>query len=127
MKDIERRSGLYEALAWSALFLWMGIASLVPDLPAGAGLFGVGGILLVLNLARRVSGLQVNRFTAILGAVAAALGAAIFVGRQWFAMPPVDLGFFPTLFLGIGIVILAYTAANWRRSPDASATHEQAE
>ena len=47
MKDIERRNGLYEALAWSGLFLWMGIASLVPDLPAGAGLFGVGGILLV--------------------------------------------------------------------------------
>ncbi|MEN6369687.1 MAG: hypothetical protein ABFD77_08330 [Thermotogota bacterium] len=125
MKDIERRNGLYEALAWSALFLWMGIASLVPDLPAGAGLFGVGGILLVLNLARRVSGIPVNRFTAILGAVAAALGATIFVWRQWFAMPPVDLGFFPTLFLGIGIVILAYTAANWRRRAGSDEAHEQ--
>ncbi len=124
MKDIERRNGLYEALAWSALFLWMGIASLVPDLPAGAGLFGIGGILLVLNLARRVSGIPVNRFTAILGAVAAALGATIFVWRQWFAMPPVDLGFFPTLFLGLGVVILAYTAANWRRAGSDEA-HEQ--
>jgi hypothetical protein len=124
MRDIERRSGLYEALAWSALFLWMGIASLVPDLPAGAGLFGVGGILLVLNLARRLSGIPVNRFTAILGAVAAALGATIFVWRQWFAMPAVDLGFFPTLFLGIGVVILAYTAAHWHRSTGSGATHE---
>ena len=125
MRDIERQSGLYEALAWSALFLWIGIASVVPALPAGVGLFGVGGILLVLNLARWVSGIPANRFTAILGGVAAALGATIFVWRQWFAMPPVDLGFFPTLFLGIGVVILAYTAANWRRRSDSDEAHEQ--
>jgi len=116
MTDIGRRSGLYEALAWSALFLWMGIASVVPDLPAGTGLFGVGAILLALNAARRISGIPVNRFTTILGAIAVALGGTVFVWKQWFAMPHVDLGFFPTLFLGVGILILAYTAANWPRS-----------
>ncbi len=116
MNDIERRSGLYEALAWSALFLWIGIASVVRGLPAGSGLFGVGAILLVLNLARRLSGIPANRFTAILGGVAAAGGATLFIWRQWFGMPSVDLGFFPTLFLGIGIVILAYTLAHWPRT-----------
>jgi hypothetical protein len=116
VKDIERQSGLYEALGWGALFLWFGIASLVQNLPAGAGLFGVGAILLVLNAARRVSGVPMSRFSVILGAIAAAGGATVFVLRQWFGMAPVDLPFFPTLFLGIGVVIVAYTIANWHRS-----------
>ncbi len=116
MKDIERRGGLYEALGWGALFLWLGIASLVRDLPAGADLFGIGAILLTLNLARGLSRIPVNRFTVVLGSVAAAGGATVFILRQWFGMPPVDLPFFPTLLLGIGVVIVAYTVANWRRS-----------
>jgi hypothetical protein len=115
MKDIERRGGLYEALGWGALFLWLGIASLVRSLPAGADVFGIGAILLALNLARRLSGIPVNRFSAILGSIAAAGGATVFILRQWFGMPPVDLPFFPTLFLGTGVVIVAYTAAHWRR------------
>lgn len=115
MKDIERRSSLYDALGWGALFLWLGIASLVRGLPAGADVFGIGAILLALNLARRLSGIPVNRFSAILGSIAAAGGATVFILRQWFGMPPVDLPFFPTLFLGIGVIIVAYTAAHWRR------------
>lgn len=113
MNDTKRRDSLYEALAWSALFLWMGIASVIPSLPGGAGLLGIGVILVGLNVARRISGIPVNRFTAILGGVAVAIGGAIFVGRQWFSMPAWDLGFFPTLFLGLGIVTLAYTVARW--------------
>lgn len=116
MKDIERRGSLYEALGWGALFLWLGIASLVRDLPAGADLFGIGAILLALNLARGLSRIPVNRFTVVLGSVAAAGGATVFILRRWFGMPPVDLPFFPTLFLGIGVVIVAYTVANWRCS-----------
>jgi hypothetical protein len=116
MKDIERRGGLYEALGWGALFLWLGVASLVRGLPAGADLFGIGAILLALNLARGLSRIPVNGFTVVLGSIAAAGGATVFILRQWFGMPPVDLPFFPTLFLGIGVVIVAYTVANWRRS-----------
>lgn len=115
MKDIERRSGLYEALGWGTLFLWLGIASLVRDLPAGVDLFGVGAILLALNLARRLSRIPVNRFTVVLGSIATTGGATVFVLRQWFGMPPVDLPFFPTLLLGMGAVIVAYTLAHWRR------------
>lgn len=117
MKDTERLSKLYEALAWGALFIWIGVASLARDLPAGAGLFGVGGIFLALNAARRASGIPANRFSTILGGIAVASGITIYVWRQWFAMPPVDLGFFPSVFLGTGVVILAYAAAHWRREP----------
>ncbi len=124
MKDIERLGGLYEALGWGALFLWLGVASLVRSLPAGADLFGVGAILLALNLARRLSGLRVNRFTLILGGLAACGGATVFVLRQWFGMPPVDLPFWPTLLLGAGVLIVAYTVANWHRSSRTEGTPE---
>jgi urea transporter len=118
MKDIERRSGLYEALGWGALFLWLGIASLVRGLPDGVSLFGVGAILLALNLARRLSRIPVNRFTVVLGSMAAVGGSTVLVLREWFGMPPVDLPFFPTLLLGVGVVIVAYTLAHWRRPAD---------
>ncbi len=114
MKDVERRSGLYEALGWGALFLWLGIASLVPGLPTGMDWLGVGAILLTLNVARRLSGIAVNRFTVVLGAIATAGGGTVFILHQWFGVSPGDLPFFPTLLLGIGVVIVAYTAVSWR-------------
>ncbi len=115
MNDIERRNGLYEALAWGCLFLWLGIVSVAHGLPAGADVFGIGAILVVLNLARRLTGIRVNRFTLILGAVAATCGAVVFTMRQWFGMPPFDMPFWPTLLFTAGIVIVAYAVANWRR------------
>jgi hypothetical protein len=124
MKDSERKSGLHDALGWGALFIWAGIASFVRDLPTEAGVFGVGAILLVLNLARRLSGIPANRFSLILGSIAAACGATVFVLHQWFGMPPAELPFFPTLFLGIGAVIVAYTIASWRRTPHLEDTPE---
>jgi hypothetical protein len=124
---IERRNSLYEALAWSALFLWSGIATLVQGLPAGAGLFGIGAILVIVNVARHVSGIPVNGFSAILGTIATVAGTTVFVLRQGFGLPLPDLPFFPTLFVGIGIVILAYTAAHWRQSSRARNAHEQPE
>jgi hypothetical protein len=122
MKDVERRSGLYDALGWGALFIWAGVASFVRDLPTGAGVFGVGAILLALNVARRLSGIPADHFSLVLGSIAAVGGATVFVLHQWFGMPPAELPLLPTIFLGIGVVIVAYAVASWRRTRQSGGT-----
>ena len=83
---------------------------------------GVGAILLALNVARRLSGIPADHFSLVLGSIAAVGGATVFVLHQWFGMPPAELPLLPTIFLGIGVVIVAYAVASWRRTRQSGGT-----
>ena len=70
----------FEAIAWGALFIWWGITVLVPSLPKGAGVIGIGLILVGANIARQLSGVPINRFSMTIGILAVVWGALELVG-----------------------------------------------
>jgi hypothetical protein len=102
MKDqIQTLNRQYESITWGALFILVGILSLVPGIPPGAGTLGIGVILLGLNLVRSFSHIPTNGFTLTLGLVAAILGAAVLIGSlQGFQL---EGPFFPALLIAIGV------------------------
>jgi hypothetical protein len=105
MKKIKTLDQRYDTIAWGALFLYVGILSLISGVPAGTGALGIGAILLGLNLARYLSKIPTNGFSTALGWVMLALGIIVY-GMRWLLKIPVDLPFFETLLIVIGAVFL---------------------
>ena len=102
-KSSEDRSAMERFLddvGWGTLFITVGALWLVPaeQLPRGMGVIAVGVILLLLNVARYMLRIRVNRFTMVAGTVAllAGVGAA-------FA---VNLPIFPIALVAIGVCLL---------------------
>lgn len=69
-----------------ALLIWIGLALLF-NIGWGAGLVGVGAVLLVEQLARRRLALNYERFWVIAGAIAVTFGAGIAFGLQDALVP----------------------------------------
>ena len=105
MKEIKTLDQRYDAIAWGALFLYVGILSLIPGVPSGTGALGIGAILLGLNLARYLSKIPTNGFSTALGWVFLSLGVIVY-GLRWFLNIPVELPFFETMLIVIGAVFL---------------------
>ena len=80
--------GRIDAIGWGLLFLMTGTLALMPGLPDGTWLAGLGVLLLGLNAARLVLGLSPEWFTVILGSVAllAGLGGMAGVAVPGFAL-----------------------------------------
>jgi hypothetical protein len=79
MDDTRALNRRYSLVGWGALFLWIGVVSIVPGerLPFGLGLLGVGVILFAINLARCViHRIPVHWTNLTLGGIALVLGAA---------------------------------------------------
>ncbi len=95
----------FETIAWGALFIWWGITELVPALPEGTGLVGIGLILLGLNLARSRSGVPVSAFTVTIGILALVWGALELAGV--LLSLPFELPVFPILLIVLGLIVLA--------------------
>jgi hypothetical protein len=95
-RDLPRR---IDAIGWGLLFLMTGTLALIPGLPEGTWLAGLGVLLLGLNAARIVLGLSPEWFTVILGSVAllAGLGGMVGVAVPGFAL----------LFILGGVAIIA--------------------
>jgi hypothetical protein len=69
-----------DSIGWGILFLMSGVLLLLPGVPDGSWLAGVGAILLGLNAVRSLSGLPVDWFAVILGIIALACGAGMIAG-----------------------------------------------
>jgi hypothetical protein len=107
MNEIKALNQRYETIAWGALFLWVGVRDLLPDLPVGTGILGIGLILLGLNLVRRLSNIPMHRVSTALGGMAVFLGA-VELFRAWQGIQ-VELPFFSILLIMIGAGFLAHS------------------
>lgn len=88
-----------DAIGWGLLFLMTGTLALIPGLPDGTWLAGLGILLLGLNAARWVLGISPEWFTVILGSVALLAGLGGIVG---VAVPGLAL-----LLIAFGVAIIA--------------------
>ena len=103
-KSLNKR---FETIGWGAFFVLIGLDFFVPGtlLPYGIGVFGIGLILLGLNLARRLSGIHAPGFTTLLGVLALIEGGAS-IAR---ALLDIKIGFplFAIFLIGSGLYVLA--------------------
>ncbi len=94
----------YEAVAWGAFFILLGVTNLVRGIPPGVGEIGIGIILLGLNLARYMSKIPTSGFTLTVGIVACAVGFIDIL--RALVNPALELPIFPLLLIVIGIIWL---------------------
>jgi hypothetical protein len=89
--DLPRR---LDAIGWGLLCLMTGVLLLIPGLPDGTWLVGLGLLMLGLNATRLYIGLPIDRFGVILGvgAVAAGLGAMAGLEIPVFALGLIAFG-----------------------------------
>ena len=88
-----------EAIGWGLLLLMTGALLLIPGLPDGTWLVGLGLLLLGLNAARIYLGLRPDRFGVILGTGAIVAGLAIMAG--------IDVPVFALMLILCGLAIIA--------------------
>ncbi len=105
MDTVQTSNSRYEAAAWGALFIWWGITTLFTLLPHGIGAIGIGLILLGLNAARWLSGIQISGLTTTLGILALVLGALELVNAV--LLLPFELPVFAILLITLGVILLA--------------------
>ena len=106
MESTRKSNRNFEAIAWGALFVWWGITELVRFLPAGTGLIGIGLILLGLNAARHLNGININGFTTTIGILALVWGGLEMAGT--ILSLPFELPVFEILLIVLGVIILAF-------------------
>ena len=94
----------YRSLAWGALFILVGTLSIIPGDQASLAILAAGVILLVLNVARSLSGIPINGFHIALGAVAFIAGA-IGVFRAQLGIH-FEVQLVPIVLIAIGAYIL---------------------
>lgn len=96
-----------DATGWGLFFLWVGVA-LVASVGWGIALLGTGVISLGVQVARRLSGLRVDRWSVGFGACLSLAGLA-----QWLNVPWGKAHFsawaVPAVFAALGIAILVRT------------------
>ena len=110
-KSLNRR---YETITWGALFLWVGIRELIPGLPVGTGMLGIGLILLSLNLVRRINTIPVNKVSIAIGGVAVLIGG-VEIFRAWQGIQ-VELPFFSVVLVMIGVGFLVQSLTGMKSS-----------
>ncbi len=94
--ELDRR---LDAAGWGLFFLMSGALLLIPGVPDGTWLAGVGAILIGLSAIRWLTGLAVSWFAVILGVVALASGAGAIAG--------VSVPGFALLLISCGLAIVA--------------------
>jgi hypothetical protein len=97
------KNKIFDAIAWGAFIILLGIgwlASIYYQIDTGVYIaLGVGLILIVLNVARRVAGVTISKFSLFIGMLVLALSGS---GMLGYALP-----FIPTLIVLIGLFIVA--------------------
>ncbi len=99
-KELER----YEKIGWGLFLVMLGAIWLFPDsvVPEGTFMFGVGIILLGINLVKYSKGYRVNGFTIFLGLVAIIAGLSSLLGRSVDIFPLVLILWGISIIFGIG-------------------------
>ena len=105
MNNTQSLNRNFEAIAWGALFIWWGVTVLVPSMPEGTGVFGIGLILIGVNVARLLNGIPVNGFTTTVGILALVWGGLELAGV--LLSLPFELPIFAILLIVLGMIILA--------------------
>jgi hypothetical protein len=105
MNNIQVRNRTFEGLAWSAFVIWWRIAELFQFLPSATWVFGVGLILIALNVARVLKGLPTSGFTITVGILALVWGGLETAGL--FLNLPFELPVFPIMLIVLGVIVLA--------------------
>jgi len=94
----------FDAIGWGALFIWWGISVLVTSLPVGTVAIGTGVILIAVNLARKLSGVPISRFSTTVGILALIWGILELVGV--LLSLPFELPIFAILLIVLGVIVL---------------------
>lgn len=76
-----------EGISWALFLIMIGGLWLIPNVPGGVWLIGVGVIMLGLNVARYLNGIRMGLFSSLLGVLALALGIAELFGLNWPVLP----------------------------------------
>jgi hypothetical protein len=101
MPDDARKQALnkqLETVSWGLFLIMLGGFALLPAVPSGTWLIGVGIIMLGLNAVRLVAGIRASWFTVILGTIALLSGISEVLG--------VDIPVGPLLIILIGLAII---------------------
>jgi len=94
----------FDAIGWGALFIWWGISVLVTSLPVGTVAIGTGVILIGVNVARKLSGVPISRFSTTVGILALIWGVLELVGV--LLSLPFELPIFAILLIVLGVIVL---------------------
>jgi uncharacterized membrane protein HdeD (DUF308 family) len=94
----------YDVIGWGVLFIWWGISVLVTSLPVGTVAIGTGVILIGVNLARKLSGVPISRFSTTVGILALVWGVLELVGV--LLSLPFELPIFAILLIVLGVIVL---------------------
>ncbi|KIF79974.1 hypothetical protein [Noviherbaspirillum autotrophicum] len=102
----DRRAAIkkVEAAGWGVFFIWIGIAFLA-NLSLGVGLFGIGIIMLGIQMGRRHFHLPIEGFGLVMGMLFVLAGLwnllRIILGQE-----PIPHGLMPVLSIAVGIVLV---------------------
>jgi hypothetical protein len=88
-----------DAMGWGSLFLMTGIVMLIPALPDGSWLVGLGLILIAVNAARAAYGLGADWLWLIVGGGALIAGIGAILG--------LDLPVFALVLIACGLAVIA--------------------
>ena len=105
MNNTQTQNRNFEAIAWGSVFIWWGITELIPSLPEGTGLIGLGLILLLVNAARSRNGIPTSVFTTTIGILALVWGGLELMGVVLSL--PFEIPIFSILLIVLGVIILA--------------------
>lgn len=92
-----RKASRLDAIGWALFFIWVGIAW-VAGLDLGIGLLGVGLITLGMQLVRRITGVSVEIFWIVVG--------ALFVLGGIWDLFEIEAPLIPILFIVCGVALL---------------------
>jgi hypothetical protein len=110
-----------DGAGWGLLFIWVGLC-IATHIGWGVALVGIGLVMLGVQVARRLTGLALDRFALTVGGVLVAGGIWDFVNGS------VEL--VPLLAIGVGVVLLVSALTGRPRprgaDPGAAATHRHA-
>ena len=105
MNTTQNLSRNFDAIGWGALFIWWGVSMMFPSLPNGITTIGTGLILIGVNIARKLTGLPIDGFSAAIGILAFVWGALEIAGVLIHF--PYELPIFAILLIVLGLIILA--------------------
>lgn len=93
------RSSVFDVVGWSLFFVWVGFAWLM-EFNLGVGLLGIGILALVVQGARRLSGLKAEGFWVF-------VGLAFLVAGFW-ELWAVEIPLAPVVLIALGIGLLIW-------------------
>jgi hypothetical protein len=112
MNTTQTQNRNFEAIAWGALFIWWGITEMVKQLPDGAGMIGIGLILIGLNVARSLNGIAPSGFSTTLGILALVFGG-LELARAILSLP-FEIPAFAILLIVLGGISLGRAFLEYR-------------